>query len=292
MVEIIALVSNLGALTVIGFIYLGYIKNLRSINELKDSQLKVAQQNVKLWKDRAIELERRTPEFIEKQLSDRIKVREEELARLASDNKDHSEMIEQKNKELRNLRGKVEAAQAFTSDITVWDKGMNDYVDVPVSALETRYAGAIAVDTASIMICDPWYVSMEDEREKEEFEAKSRMFEVVSTGERFCSNEEEDSWPAEAFSLDDNHSSIGELIANGTVRELDYRGHLPAIKESYIKGNFQDDSNKHFYLPVRHQTFMNGNPGAGVTVGLSGDGVYHVKIESYKDEIQRIVIEI
>ena len=68
MYEIIATITNLTALTVIGFIYVAYIKNLRSVNQLKDAQLKVAEQNVKLWKDRALELERRTPEFIEKQL--------------------------------------------------------------------------------------------------------------------------------------------------------------------------------------------------------------------------------
>lgn len=68
MYEIIATIANLSALTVIGFIYLAYIKNLRSINQLKESQLKLSEQNVKLWKDKALELERKPPEFIEKQL--------------------------------------------------------------------------------------------------------------------------------------------------------------------------------------------------------------------------------
>ena len=79
MYEIIAAATNLTALTVIGFIYAAYIKNLRSVNQLKDSQLKISEQNLKLWKDKALGLERRAPEFIEKQLSERIKIREEEI---------------------------------------------------------------------------------------------------------------------------------------------------------------------------------------------------------------------
>lgn len=292
MLEIVTLVSNLGALTVIGLIYFAYIKNLKSVNELKNSQLKVAEQNIKLWKDRALEAERRTPEFIEKQLSDRIKIREEELVKLASDNKDHTEEIKLKNKQLETLRSTVESAQDFMSFISVYDSDEKDFVDIPSSSLETNYVGAVCVDTASLMICDPWYVSMDDAREEEELKANKNMFEVVGTKERFCSSSLEDSWPSEAFSIDDDHKTVKELLEEGLIKEIEYQGKLPAIKESYIKGDFRGDSEPYVYLPIRHQTFKNGNPGAGVTVGLGGDGIYYVHTESYKGAIHRIVIDV
>ena len=44
MFQNITTITNLGALAVIGFIYVAYIKNLKSLNGIKDSQIKVAEQ--------------------------------------------------------------------------------------------------------------------------------------------------------------------------------------------------------------------------------------------------------
>ncbi|BEE16115.1 hypothetical protein VAWG006_03680 [Aeromonas enteropelogenes] len=52
--EIVAAVANLSALTVIGFIYIAYIKNLRSVTKLKDEQLKIAEQNIAKWKEKCL----------------------------------------------------------------------------------------------------------------------------------------------------------------------------------------------------------------------------------------------
>ena len=128
MYEIVATIANLTALTVIGIIYAAYIKNLRSVNQLKDTQIKVSEQNVKLWKDRALELERKTPEFIEKQLSERIKIREDEITRLANDTEAHSEQINIKNREIEALRDSIEKASQYRNSITVWDSEVSDFV--------------------------------------------------------------------------------------------------------------------------------------------------------------------
>ena len=157
MYEIIAAATNLTALVVIGFIYAAYIKNLRSVNQLKGSQLKISEQNLKLWKDKALELERRAPEFIEKQLSERIKIREEELSRLAEDSASHVEQIDLKNREIKSLRDSIEKAIEYRKSITVWDSEEKDFIEVSDSDLEQRYIGSVCVDTARLMICDPWY---------------------------------------------------------------------------------------------------------------------------------------
>lgn len=130
MYEIIAAATNLTALAVIGFIYAAYIKNLRAVNQLKETQLKISEQNLKLWKDKALELERRAPEFIEKQLSERIRVREEELARLVEDSASHEEQIKVKNREIRSLRDSVEKATEYRNSITVWDSEEKDFIEV------------------------------------------------------------------------------------------------------------------------------------------------------------------
>jgi hypothetical protein len=289
-IELIGLVTNIGALSVIGFLYFAYIKNLRSINEFKESQLKVAEQNVKLWKDRAFEFERRSPEFIEKQLSDRIKIREEEIARLKSDNDEQSEKFVLKSSELNKLKQSLDIAKQFQIGITVFDSDISDYIEVPNSEIDVNYLGAVCVDAATLMICDPWYVTMGDEREREDFIERKRMFEVIETGERFCADDNEDTWPSEAFAIDEEYSSIESLLRKGLIEEVKYEGQVPAVQSSYIKGDFRCET--HGYLKVRHHTFLNGNVGAGLSVALRGDGVYYVTTESYKGEIQRIVIDI
>jgi len=290
MLDIITLVSNLGALTAIGFIYFAYIKNLRSVNKLKDQQLKISDQNVKLWKDRALELERKTPEFIEKQLNERIKIREDEVERLKTDYEEHKDTIEQKNSELKRLHSLVDSTQDVMSSLSVYDSVERDFVEVPYSQLEVEYVGAVSVDAACLMVGDPWYLKMDSEIERSDMPKYKRKFEIVETKEQFCADSDDDTWPAESFSLDSEHSSVGELLKRGMIKEIPYDGTWPAIAGTYIKGNFREESP--MYNPIRHHTFINGSGGAGVSISLAGDGVYYVKTESYKGEIQRIVIDI
>lgn len=53
-VDYISLVANLVALSVIGNLYVANIKNLRSQLELKKEQLKTAEENIKLWRDKVL----------------------------------------------------------------------------------------------------------------------------------------------------------------------------------------------------------------------------------------------
>jgi hypothetical protein len=289
-IEIITLVSNLGALTILGFIYVAYIKNLRSVNKLKSEQVKIAEQNIKLWKDRALESERKTPEFIEKQLNERIKIREDEVERLKADFEKHSEEINKKSNEIERLYNLVEHAQEVMSSQSVWDSDEGDFVEVPYSEIEVDYIGTVAVDAATLMICDPYYIIRDEEQELPDLPKYTKMFEVIRTKERFCCVSEEDSWPSEALCLDPDHSSVKELIKSGILKEVPYDGEWPAVPDSYIKG--WEYSERVGYLPVRHHTFKNGGCGAGVSIGLQGDGMYYVKTESYKGQIQRIIIDI
>lgn len=287
MYEIIATITNLTALTVIGFIYVAYIKNLRSVNQLKDAQLKVAEQNVKLWKDRALELERRTPEFIEKQLSERIRIREEEITRLAQDTEMHSEQIDLKNKEISALKESIDKASQYRKSITVWDTEQSDFIEISETDLEQRCIGSLHVDTASLMICDPWYTKIKQEFEEEEFKAQAKKYRVIDTGEFFCSDTEDDSYTPELLGLEED-LTIKQMLTMGIIEQVDYDMNLPAIESSYIKGEMLDPE----YKTIRHLSFLNGRLGAGITVSLGADGTYPVYVEYYKEEMQRIIISV
>jgi hypothetical protein len=285
MYEIISATANLTALTVIGFIYLAYIKNLQSVNLLKDSQLKIAEQNVKLWKDKALELERRAPEFVEKKLSERIKIREEELSRLAEDSESHVEQIDEKNREISALRDSIDKATEYRNSITVWDREKLDFINVSGSELEQRYIGSVCVDSASLMICDPWYLKMKPEIEKDEYHAQEHMYKIINTGEFFCTSDEEGSFPAELLGFKEE-LSVKEMVASGLAEKVEYSGSMPAINASYIRGDLFDPE----YKKIRHLSFINGGVGAGISISIGADGVYPVCIEYYKEEMQRIII--
>ena len=287
MYEIIATVTNLTAISVIGFIYAAYIKNLRSVNQLKDTQLKIAEQNVKLWKDRVLELERRTPEFIEKQLSERIKIREDEISRLAKDTRGRDKEIDLKNREIEALKDSIEKANQYRNSITVWDKEESDYIEVAGTDLEQKNIGSLYVDTASLMICDPWYAKMSDEIEQREFEVGSSrsMYRVINTGELFCTTTEEDTSLAELLGIEEE-LTVEQMLSIGLIEKVDYMGNLPAIESSYIKGDLRDPD----YKKISHLSFVDGRLGAGIKISLGGDGTYPVFIEYYKNEMQRIII--
>lgn len=289
MLEIITTAANLSALTVIGFIYFAYIKNLKSINDLKESQLKVAEQNVRLWKDKVLELERRTPEFIEKQLSERIKIREDEILRLAEDTELHSEKIQLKNREIKALQESLEKAYEYKHSITVWDSDKSDYVDITQSELEQKYVGTLCVDTASLMICDPWYIKMNSDLEKEFgfTSQQNRMFKVIDTGELFCTDFIDSNYDLELLGIEEDLTP-NEMLSKGIIEEVEYNGELPAIKTSYIKGDLSDPN----YKSIQHLSFMNGRLGAGISISVGADGYYPVLIEYYKGEMQRIIIDV
>ena len=271
----------------IGFIYAAYIRNLQSVNQLKDSQLKIAELNVKLWKDKALELERRTPEFIEKQLSERIKIREDEISRLAKDTKSQDEEIGLKNREVVALKASIEKTHQYRNSITVWDKEESDYIEIAETDLQETYIGSLCVDTANLMICDPWYLKMSAEMEQEELKIQSSMYRVINTGELFCLNTENDTFVADLLGIEEELTAA-QMLTMGIIEKIEYSGSLPAIETSYIKGDMRDPE----YKKIRHLSFVDGRLGAGISISLGGDGVYPVYIEYYKDEMQRIIINV
>ena len=73
------LIFNGLTVTTVGWLYITYFKNLNASLKAKDEQLKITEKNLLLWKDKANNLEKKTPEYIEEVLAKRIKHREEEI---------------------------------------------------------------------------------------------------------------------------------------------------------------------------------------------------------------------
>jgi hypothetical protein len=291
-IGLVGLIANIGALGVAGILYAAYVKNLRSMVNLKKEQLGVAEQNIKLWKDRASELEKQTPQFIEKILNDRIKVREDEVTRLAKDGESHKAEIELKGNEIELLKKDLEYAQEYRPTLSVYDPKEKDFIDVQVSELTQEVVGEICVDSASLMIGDPWYRLMNSEQENDLLTATEFRFQNITTGEIFCTNDDLDSEP----SMENFYSnmSLRELVQKGMLKELPLSDNYPIEPSTYIKGDYQlkgDLKNYKFPL-IRNYSFLNGMLGAGVSISLPGDGIYSVKTESYKGVIQRVIIDI
>ena len=94
------LIFNGLTITTVGWLYIAYFKNLNASLKAKDEQLKVAEKNLLFWKDKANDLEKKTPEYMEEVLAKRIKHREEEIKRLDIDKMESLKLLESKSKAL------------------------------------------------------------------------------------------------------------------------------------------------------------------------------------------------
>ncbi len=283
--HIISLVANLGALSVAVILYAAYIKSLRSQISLKDEQLKTAEQNIKLWKDKTFNLERQSPQYVEKVLADRIRIREEEIARLAKDDESHQTEIEQKNAEIIKLKAELETAQQFGRGISIYDSENDEYRQLSSSEIELKDLGEVWVDSATLLITDPWHIERPREIEIEDYPPINYMFRSKETGEIIYMDSDK-----ELFTLDElkGDFTARQLVEMGCLEELPTLKELPADPESYIKGG------KLSFVGFEPKTvsFYNGLPGAGLAIGTSGDGTYTIRGEVYKGKVYRIFIDL
>lgn len=285
-IEVIGLVANLSALSVAGILYAAYIKNLRAQVALKDEQIRAAEQREKLWKDKVLELERQSPQFVEQVLAQRIQIREDEIERLEGDGRSHLEEIQQKNSELTQLKTELEATRAFGRGISVYDRDTKDFKDLSAGDLTLVELGQVWVDSATLMIVDPWHFSMSRERELEDHPVYESMYRVRSTGDAFYVIHEK-----EQIELEDLEGSYtaAELVEMGKIERLDKPKDLPAFPDTYVKGE------KLSYVQTgqaKGGTFINGTSGAGLSIGTGADGMYQIRGETYRGKLVRVFFDL
>lgn len=273
--------ANTFALAVAGWIYLAYVKNLRAVVAAKDEQQKVLEKNLNFWREKAREFEKKTPEYIEEVLSKRIKLREEEIARLDKDREENSRVVSSKTKEVARLREELEKAAYLGRALTLYDPNSDEEVVIPEPELELEYLGEVCVDSASLMITDPSYLHSEWLRDVEYEDL--RLYRHADTGRvlRFGVDfRHYDQKIAELGQTPNDLIKSGQLIRLEIEREYSYS----------LPGALYASSSKEGYGVLK---FGSGAEGAGICVRtVYGDGTYPVYGERYKGAIFRIYIEL
>lgn len=271
--------ANAFALLVAGWIYAAYLKNLNATLKLKDEQMKVAEQKISLWQDKATELEKRSPEHVEKILNDRIKIREEEIQRLSEDTSAHKAVITLKNEEVSRLRNELEKTKDLRRTMDLLEPNLEDDDFFSKNAeYEIEEMGMVAVDSGQLMITDPCYIDSEWQNDKLEL---LRLYKDKSSGEIYQFGKHFNHY---GEAIDGYDKSVNELLKEGRFEELEI-DYSSKITFSYAGACYSTLSDKGYgELP-----FKLGHTGAGIAVRtVLGDGMYPVYAEKYDNKIVRV----
>jgi len=273
--------ANAVALAVAGWIYAAYIKNVRSMLEVKDEQLKVLERSLAFWKDKAADFEKKTPEFIEEVLSKRIRVREDEIKRLSADHDTHTKTISMRTREVERLRAQLEQAAYIGSALTYYDTESETELPIPDEEVSLEELGEFFVDSASVLITDPMYVQAEWNRDEPFVDDRRYIHEpskkIYVYSEDFTSFAE----PLQGHSATPN-----DLIKTGELRKIEVAREL----NFSMPGAFAATSMPAGYGELK---FGNGDPGAGICLKtVYGDGTFTVYGERFRGDLVRIFIDL
>lgn len=168
---VVQLVLNGGALVGGVAIWRLYIKNLRATITSKDASIEAVEKSRDLWKDKAHDLEKRSPEVVERTLSERIAIRDQEIVRLTGDREVDREAL----RELKIGRAEMEhdlfRARGFramlildegdTTEGEETEAGATDVDRLKQSQVNVEYIGNVGVDSGQLMVTDPCYIDDE-----------------------------------------------------------------------------------------------------------------------------------
>jgi hypothetical protein len=289
------LIANLSALVVVGWIYAAYVKNLRSSVDLKNTELESLRTNLQLWRDKAEALEKKTPEYLEQLLSERIKIREEELTRLKNDKDQHQQEIRERNSELESLKYELQKAKDVGRSIVVYDRETDSERILASSELELVKMGEVYVDAACLMICDPGYIrKVWRDYDWETYPQVPPRYMDTTDGEiyevgREIADLETPIMADPRMTNIDTTVPVNELIRGGRLTRLPEPSTPPPYQMS-LQGAFQASMHPHRYGSL---TFLTGEEGAGICFATAyGDGTYPVYGEKFKDRIVRVYVEL
>lgn len=273
--------TNGMALVIAGWIYIAYVRNLKSQIDIKEEQLKTLEKNINLWKDKASLMEQKTPEYIEEVLSKRIKYREDEIRRLEGDRDENSRLISLRTRDITRLKEQLERTIYLGRTLTYYDEDNDEELPIPEDEVEVEEMGEIFVDSASILITDPCFIDSNWDRDEE--------FEDI----RIYNNKENNR--LYRYRVDFNHyeeipdgcvKTVNQLIKENVFTELKLNREY---NFSYAGAANASLSEKGYHS----LKFKNGLEGAGLCVKtVYGDGGYIVYGERYKGDLVRIFIEL
>ena len=117
-------------------------------------------------KDKIADLEKKTPEFMEKILNERIKIREDEITRLSNDKDKNINELKIKKQEQTRLKSELEKAIDVKRQLSFIGEDFDDYFFARQGELKIEEMGMVAVDSGQLLITDPCYIDSDWENEK------------------------------------------------------------------------------------------------------------------------------
>ncbi len=275
----INLFLNGTVLIIIGLLYKAYVQSLKESINSKDEQVKTITMNMNFWKDKAVDLEKKTPEFMENVLGNRIKIREDEIGRLRLDKETHIEELKIKEQELLRLKSELEKTKDVSRQFLFFDEYFNKD-DKSKDELEIEEIGIVGVDSGQLMITDPCYI--DSEWEKEEFE-DIRLYKDINTSMVFQYMKD--------FKQYDEVLELYNKTANNLIEEKIWEPIEVVSELTYsYKGACAATLSKNGYGELNYKM---GHKGAGIAFKtLLGDGEYPVYAEKYNGEVVRVYVNL
>lgn len=173
-VSVVQLILNAAAIVGGAVIWRLYVENLRAAVKVKDATIETVEKSRDLWKDKAQELEKRSPEVVEKVLADRIQIRDGEIARLKADKEFDAIAVRTLEIDKAELEQDLFRTQGFRAMLALEEEGYEDSESVagdeletgnPLPGIEVELIGEVAVDSGQLMVTDPSYIDAEWKRE-------------------------------------------------------------------------------------------------------------------------------
>jgi hypothetical protein len=296
----VQVVLNGGALITGGVVWKMYFENLRATVSTKEAQVSLANQQIQFWRDKAEDLEKRSPEVVERVLNDRISIREAEIKRLTEDREHDSEELERKEQEVAVMRRAVDQTEGFRLMLAMEEPDPDDpdyqeYLDYleylesqagaeggeGVVKVEVERLGTVGVDSGQLLITDPCYI--DGQWLDEPFE-DDRVWRDTQTGDTI-------KWGRDFTRFDEPLQPYGEtptaLLESGRLVQLPPPPRPEKFPYSY-NGACRATLGKGYGELVYTDTSA---VGAGVVFQSGwGDGFYPVYGEKHDGRIVRVYV--
>jgi len=276
----IQLIVNAFALGAAGWIYKAYIQNLKSVLLSKDEQIKIVERNMNFLKDKVADLEKKTPEFMEEILNERIKIREDEILRLSSDKDKNVNELKIKNQERIILKSELEKAIDVKRQLSFVGEDFDDYFFSRQGNLEIEEMGMVAVDSGQLMITDPCYVDSDWVNEKFE---DLRLIKDKETGNTYQFRRDFNSYEEKIEGFD---KTVNQLMEEKRFEKVKTVGEMNYSYAGSSEASLSDQG----YGELKFKT---GAEGAGLAFRTAfGDGMYPVYGEKYDGKIIRVYVNV
>lgn len=188
--DVVQLLVNIGALVGGAIIWKLYVDNLKAALTAKNSAISSVEKNRDFWRDKAQDLEKRSPEFMERTLSERIQTRENEIFRLTEDKGRNEEDLKLLRSKKADLENDLIRSQGFRLMLDLEegpedeDEEEDDEEAEPAELSQAQTAeiqvvllGVVGVDSGQLMVTDPSYIDTEWQHALDNEETPETAFE-------------------------------------------------------------------------------------------------------------------